>query len=142
MEKKLKKSVEDYNSTYNTSFSVLSTVSLGPTDYGSMPDDLNHHPNIGGMFLIFDQNKKVYAVYTTEDFHSGLKLRIKKDLSGKWIFRGLKVDDYPTSVTFIAVDQSKMYEKESFRSYLIHKLKARHDEYGILRTLEENNILN
>ena len=131
MTKKLYQAVEDYNSTYNTSFEVLSIFSFGQAEGNPLSDNLNPYSNKGGVSLFLDQDKNVMAVYSANDLYTSLRLRLKKHTSGDWVFNGQEWNAKPAYVAFVTGDQDKMYKKESLRYYLIEKLHSRLYESGI-----------
>ncbi len=132
--KNLKQSVADYNAMYGTSFSVVDTFSFAKDSELLQLNDLDTFAGKGGVFLFYDAQHDLVAVYSTKDFSGGLRNHIKseRDSSGNWVIKGVW-DKIPAYVAFIIGDQSKMYEKDSVRTYLIGVLHAYNDEYGHIR---------
>ena len=132
--KHLIKSVTDYNATYGTIFRVINPIfSLYDISGEVKLETLNQQPNTGGVFLFYDQNKNLLAVYSAKNFYDGLKSHIKtqKDNSGNWIVKGTWVSN-PVYIAFVCGDQNRLYEKDSLRTFLIKELNARYDENGNL----------
>lgn len=134
MTTQLSQAVDEYNSTYNTAFKVIGTFSLRPNCPEPMLPDCNPYPQKGGIFLFYDQNKNVLAVYSYRDMNMGLKINIKpkKDISGNWLMKGNGFITQSVYVAFVAGDQNKFYENESLRGFLIEKLNSYSDCHGIL----------
>ncbi len=130
---KLQQSVVDYNAMYGTSFSVVDTFSLTKDSELPQLNDLDTFAGKGGVFLFYDAQHDLVAVYSTKDFSGGLRSHIKseRDSSGNWAIKGVW-DKIPAFVAFIIGDQNKMYEKDSLRTYLISVLNPYYDEYGVI----------
>lgn len=65
--KKLQKSVTDYNVTYGTQFQVMNpSFSLASIVGEETLPSLNPYPKTGGVFLFYDRNKDLLAVYSSE----------------------------------------------------------------------------
>ncbi len=131
--KNLKQSVADYNAMYGTSFSVVDTFSLAKDSEVPQLNDLDTFAGKGGVFLFYDAQHDLVAVYSTKDFSNGLRSHIKseKDCSCNWILKGVWAH-IPAYVTFIIGDKNKMYEKDSLRTFLISVLNPYYDEYGVI----------
>lgn len=134
MTTQLSQAVDEYNSTYNTSFKVIGTFSLRPDCPEPMLPDCNPYPQKGGTFLFYDQNKNILAIYSYRDVNMGLKVYIKpiKDTSGNWLMKGKGFITQSVYVAFVTGDQDKFYENASLRLFLIEKLHSCSDCHGIL----------
>lgn len=56
---------------------MLNAFSFGQPEVEPMPDDCNPYPNMGGVYLFFDYNMNVLAVYSANDFHTSLRGMLK-----------------------------------------------------------------
>lgn len=132
--KKLQKTVTDYNVTYGTQFQVMNpSFSLASIAGEEMLPSLNPYPKTGGVFIFYDRNKDLLAVYSARYFSVGLKTHLKSgmDDTGHWVVKGKWVSD-PAYVVFVVGNQDRLYEKDSLRSFLIKELHPRYDEIGNL----------
>lgn len=132
--KKILESVTDYNVTYGTAFSVINSIfSLTHIPGEKMLESLDTYPDTGGVFLFYDKDLDLLAVYSAKKLSEGLRSHLKgeRDDTGNWVVKGKWVSD-PAYVMFVIGDQNKLYEKDSLRSYLIKELNPRYDEHGIL----------
>ena len=135
MQKNITNHIDVYNSKYNTSFKVKSTLSLDPSCIDEAVGHLKSDPNSGGVYILEDKNHELLAVYSTKNFYSSNSLKrhlqTEIDSSGKWVFKENWIAN-PAHLTFIVGDQSRLYEKDSLRSYLIQELNPRYNEAGQL----------
>lgn len=132
--KNLLESVTNYNVTYGTAFSVINPIfSLTQKPGEKMLESLDTYPETGGVFLFYDRNRDLLAVYSSKKLSEGLRSHLKgeRDDTGNWVVKGKWVSD-PAYVMFVTGNQDKLYEKDSLRSYLIKELNPRYDEHGIL----------
>ena len=131
---KATKSIADYNAIYGTTFSVINPIfSLNYIAGEKMLESLDSYPETGGVFLFYDRNRDLLAVYSAKKLGEGLRSHLKgeRDDTGNWVVKGKWISD-PAYVMFVIGNQDKLYEKDSLRSYLIKELNPRYDEHGIL----------
>lgn len=132
--KNLIKSVADYNATYGTTFSVINPVfSLIRVEGEEMLKSPDVYPDTGGVFLFYDRNKDLLAVYSTKKLSDGLRTHLKgeRDDEGNWVMKEKWVSD-PAYIALVIGNQDRLYEKDSQRSYLIKELNPRYNENGVL----------
>lgn len=130
--KNLRESVAVYNATYLTNFSVLNPCSLN-TGFGKCCiDDLKDLNNMGGLYLLYDSDMDLLSVYSSINIGEGIRRHFKPDASGNWIVLE-KWCSKPQFIVCITGDQSKLYEMDSLKSYLIEKLNPRYNAQGVLR---------
>ncbi len=77
--KNLKQSVADYNAMYGTSFSVVDTFSFAKDSELLQLNDLDTFAGKGGVFLFYDPQHVLVAVYSTKIFSGGLRIDIKSE---------------------------------------------------------------
>ena len=80
METIINKAVDDYNSTYNTSFEALNIFSFGQAEGNLMPDNLNSYPNKGCVYLLLGQYKNVLVIYSADDLYRSLRGKLKQHI--------------------------------------------------------------